>query len=68
MALHFLVLYQLWMMQPRYQDIPSDDIPTVESNDGKIWAKVVAGEALGAKAVIDTVIPIQFIHYRMRTI
>ena len=66
--------FQIWvnlpakdkMMQPRYQDIPSDDIPTVESNDGKIWAKVVAGEALGAKAVIDTVIPIQFIHYRMR--
>ena len=66
--------FQIWvnlpakdkMMQPRYQDIPSDDIPTVESTDGKIWAKVVAGEALGAKAVIDTVIPIQFIHYRMR--
>lgn len=66
--------FQIWvnlpakdkMMEPRYQDIPSDDIPTVESNDGKIWAKVVAGEALGAKAVIDTVIPIQFIHYRMR--
>lgn len=66
--------FQIWvnlpakdkMMEPRYQDIPSDDIPTVESSDGKIWAKVVAGEALGAKAVIDTVIPIQFIHYRMR--
>lgn len=66
--------FQIWvnlpakdkMMEPRYQDIPSDDIPTVESSDGKIWAKVVAGEALGAKAVIHTVIPIQFIHYRMR--
>ena len=66
--------FQIWvnlpakdkMMQPRYQDIPSDDIPTVESDDGKIWAKVVAGQTMGAKAVIDTVIPIQFIHYRMR--
>ncbi len=66
--------FQIWvnlpakdkMMQPRYQDIPSDNLPVVESVDGKIWAKVVAGEALGAKAVIDTVIPIQFIHYRMR--
>jgi redox-sensitive bicupin YhaK (pirin superfamily) len=27
---------------------------------------VVAGEAMGAKAVIDTVIPIQYIHYRMK--
>ena len=53
-------------MQPRYQDIPSDNLPVVESVDGKIWAKVVAGEAMGAKAVIDTVIPIQFIHYRMK--
>ena len=66
--------FQIWvnlpakdkMMQPRYQDIPSDNLPVVESVDGKIWAKVVAGEAMGAKAVIDTVIPIQFIHYRMK--
>jgi redox-sensitive bicupin YhaK (pirin superfamily) len=65
--------FQIWvnlpakdkMMQPRYQDIPSNDLPVVESIDGKIWAKVVAGEAMGAKAIIDTVIPIQFIHYRM---
>ena len=66
--------FQIWvnlpakdkMMQPRYQDIPSGDLPTVESTDGKVWAKVVAGEAMGAKAVIDTVIPIQYIHYRMK--
>jgi len=54
------------MMPPRYQDIPSNDLPTVVSTDGKVWAKVVAGEAMGAKAVIDTVIPIQFIHYKMQ--
>jgi len=66
--------FQIWvnlpskdkMMQPRYQDIPSNDLPVVESLDGKVWAKVVAGEAMGAKAVIDTVIPIQYIHYRMK--
>ncbi len=66
--------FQIWvnlpakdkMMQPRYQDIPSDELPAVVSVDGKVWAKVVAGEAMGAKAVIDTVIPIQFIHYRMK--
>lgn len=65
--------FQIWvnlpakdkMMEPRYQDIPSAELPTVESTDGKVWAKVVAGEAMGAKSVIDTVIPIQYIHYRM---
>ena len=54
------------MMSPRYQDITSNDLPTVQSTDGKVWAKIVAGEAMGAKAVIDTVIPIQFIHYKMQ--
>ena len=65
--------FQIWvnlpgkdkMMNPRYQDISCDQLPTVQSPDGKVWAKVVAGEAMGAKAVIDTVIPIQFIHYKM---
>ena len=65
--------FQIWvnlpakdkMMNPRYQDIPAADLPVVLSSDGKVWAKVVAGEAMGAKAIIDTVIPIQFIHYRM---
>ncbi len=66
--------FQIWvnlpakdkMMSPRYQDIPSEDLPTVESTDGNVWAKIIAGEAMGAKAVIDTVIPIQFIHFRMK--
>tara|TARA_B100001540_G_C15812547_1_gene645363 strand:+ start:3447 stop:4286 length:840 start_codon:yes stop_codon:yes gene_type:complete len=66
--------FQIWvnlpakdkMMLPRYQDIPSEDLPTVESTDGKVWAKIIAGEAMDAKAVIDTVIPIQFIHFRMK--
>ena len=44
-------------MQPRYQDIPSKDIPEATNEDGTVWAKIVAGEALGTTAVIDTVIP-----------
>jgi len=63
--------FQIWvnlpaankMMAPRYQDIPSADIPTIEK-DG-VWAKVIAGECLGVSAVIDTVIPISYIHVRM---
>lgn len=66
--------FQIWvnlpakdkMMAPRYQDIPSSDIPEVTSEDGAVWAKVVAGTALDVRAIIDTVIPITFIHLRMK--
>jgi hypothetical protein len=60
--------FQLWvnlpkahkMMKPRYQEIPAAKIP-VGRNDG-VAARVIAGEALGAKAVIDTRTPIQYVH------
>ena len=66
--------FQIWvnlpakdkMMQPRYQDIPSEEIPEVSSEDGTVWAKVIAGEALGISAVIDTVIPITYIHLKLK--
>lgn len=65
--------FQIWvnlpakdkMMAPRYQDIPSKDLPEVTSDDGTVWAKVIAGQALGVEAVIDTVIPITYIHLRL---
>ena len=65
--------FQIWvnlpakdkMMEPRYQDIPSEDIPEVSNEDGTVWAKVIAGEALGVSAVIDTVIPITCIHLKL---
>ena len=58
--------FQLWvnlpakdkMITPRYQDTPADKIPVVTADDGKVWVKVIAGESLGAKAVIDTRTPI----------
>ena len=66
--------FQIWvnlpaahkMMSPRYQDIPSQDIPEVTSPNGEVWAKVIAGKALGVEAVIDTVIPITFIHLKLK--
>ncbi len=66
--------FQIWvnlpakdkMMHPRYQDIPSSDIPETTSDDGLVWAKVVAGKAFGVEAVIDTVIPITMIHLKMK--
>jgi quercetin 2,3-dioxygenase len=65
--------FQLWvnlprrdkMMRPRYQEIPRERIPTAASPDGKIKVRVIAGEALGAKAVIDTRTPIMFLHYTL---
>ena len=66
--------FQIWvnlpakdkMMQPRYQDFPSEEIPEVSNEDGTVWAKVIAGEALGISAVIDTVIPITYIHLKLK--
>ena len=66
--------FQIWvnlpskdkMMQPRYQDIPAKDIPKVTSEDGKVWANVIAGSTLGIQAVIDTVIPITYIHMKIQ--
>ncbi len=65
--------FQLWvnlpkrdkMMDPRYQEVPAAKIPEGRSADGNVSVKVIAGEALGAKAVIDTRIPIQFLHFKL---
>src|SRR5262249_4325853 len=62
---------QLWvnlpkrdkMIAPRYQDTPSERIPVVE-RDG-VRVKVIAGEAMGAHAVIDTHTPIFYLHYTL---
>jgi redox-sensitive bicupin YhaK (pirin superfamily) len=66
--------FQLWvnlprrdkMMLPRYQEIPREKIPTVVSVDGKSTVRVIAGESMGAKAVIDTRTPIIYLHYTLK--
>lgn len=66
--------FQLWvnlpksnkMMEPRYQDIPSSKIPTVTTKDGKITVKIIAGESLGAKAVINTITPVMYLHFKLK--
>src|SRR5215207_5895565 len=58
--------FQLWvnlprkdkMTSPRYQDIQSLKIPVARTENGLGVAKVIAGEALGVKAVIETRTPI----------
>jgi redox-sensitive bicupin YhaK (pirin superfamily) len=60
--------FQLWvnlprsdkMMAPRYQEVPAAKLPAASSPDGKARVRVIAGEALGARAVIDTRTPILY--------
>ena len=66
--------FQLWvnlpakdkMVPPRYQDTPSDKIPVVTAQDGAVWVKVIAGESLGTKAVIETRSPMMYLDIRLR--
>jgi redox-sensitive bicupin YhaK (pirin superfamily) len=61
--------FQLWinlprrdkMIAPRYQDTKSDRIPVARGSDG-VEVKVIAGESLGTRGVIDTRIPILYLH------
>jgi redox-sensitive bicupin YhaK (pirin superfamily) len=54
--------FQVWvnlpardkMTAPRYQELPSSRIPEASSPDGRARVRVIAGEALGVRAVIDT--------------
>jgi redox-sensitive bicupin YhaK (pirin superfamily) len=66
--------FQLWvnlpgrdkLIPPRYQDTPSENIPVVTSPDQLVTVKVIAGEALGARAVIVTHTPISYLHVTIR--
>ncbi len=65
--------FQLWvnlprrdkMMKPRYQEIPNSQIPKATSADGLVMVSVIAGAAMGERAVIETRTPIIYLHYRI---
>lgn len=65
---------QLWvnlpqrdkMMPPRYQEIPAAQIPVAQTEDQSVTVRVIAGEALGAKAVIQTRTPITYLHFTLQ--
>ncbi|MGV2287075.1 pirin family protein [Trinickia sp. YCB016] len=65
---------QLWvnlprrdkMTAPRYQEIPSVGIPTATSADGKVRVKVIAGEAFGVSAKVETHTPILYQHFTLQ--
>ena len=67
--------FQLWvnlpksnkMIKPRYQEIPRSKIPTVTTEDGNVIVKLIAGESLGSKAVVDTITPIMYMHFKLES-
>jgi redox-sensitive bicupin YhaK (pirin superfamily) len=56
---------RLKMTRPRYQELPAARIPEGHSADGRAHVRVIAGEALGAHAVIDTHTPIVYQDWRL---
>ncbi len=60
--------FQIWvnlparlkLTRPRYQDVPAAGLPTAATDDGLARVTIIAGEALGARAVIETHTPIVF--------
>lgn len=66
--------FQLWvnlpqrdkMAKPRYQEIPKSKIPKATSIDGLVTVSVIAGEAMGEKAVVETRTPIIYLHYEIK--
>ena len=65
--------FQIWinlparlkMTTPRYQEVPSANIPRARTQDGRAEVNVIAGSALGARAVIETHTPIVFQDWKL---
>jgi quercetin 2,3-dioxygenase len=60
---------QLWvnlpradkMLPPEYRDIPANRVPKVEIAGARV--KVIAGEAFGIRAILETKVPITYVHF-----
>lgn len=69
-----LLGFQLWinlprqdkMIPPRYQDTAAARIPEVANADGSVRVKVIAGEAMGTRGVIETRIPVLYLHLMLK--
>jgi redox-sensitive bicupin YhaK (pirin superfamily) len=57
---------RLKMTRPRYQEVPSARIPQASTADGLARVRIVAGEALGIRAVIDTHTPVVYQDWSLR--
>ena len=64
--------FQLWVNLPRqdkfskpyYQEISSSKIPLVTNGD--VTARIIAGDAFGTRAIIETRIPIIYVHFALQ--
>jgi redox-sensitive bicupin YhaK (pirin superfamily) len=50
---------------PAYQDVPKEKIPVIIMN--KYIVRVIAGEAFGQKAIVNTKVPIQLLDVHMES-
>lgn len=65
--------FQLWvnlprrdkLMAPRYQELKSVQLPVAVSGDGLARVRVIAGQALGVSARIETRTPILYQHWSL---
>jgi redox-sensitive bicupin YhaK (pirin superfamily) len=65
--------FQIWvnlpardkMSKPHYQEVPAARIPEARTDDGLAIVRVIAGEALGARAVIETRTPIVYLDWTL---
>lgn len=66
--------FQVWVnlpkkdkfIEPRYQELKSALMPTAQTPDGLAKVKVIAGEALGRNAAIETRTPIVYQHWSLQ--
>jgi redox-sensitive bicupin YhaK (pirin superfamily) len=66
--------FQVWvnlpardkMRLPRYQDVTADQLPVARTPDGLATVKVIAGEALGVAARVETLTPILYFDVSVR--
>ena len=54
------------MILPSYQEIPAERIPSAQTSDGNVDVRVIAGQSLGARAVIETRTPIFYLDFKLR--
>jgi redox-sensitive bicupin YhaK (pirin superfamily) len=50
---------------PAFFHHEADDLPTYESPDG-LWARLIAGEAFGARAKVKTHSPMFYVHWKLQ--
>jgi hypothetical protein len=53
-------------IDPAFANHGPADLPTYESPDGKLWARLVAGKAFGAEAKVRTNSPLFYVHWRLK--